>query len=396
MPTTLRHRAPTRGSDPATAPTGRASLPARGGGRPAATLLRSADDVASADPLQTLLAASVARRARTALLQREPVPTAEAPAAEAAPAAAPATAAAKPPEPQAPGGSARSRTFFTANAEMLRKLPATDAELLFLLDEALDKGSDTVLDIHSYNWDKSWRGVPLIHRLFMRRNPGVEPLISLPNANGKGTYAVTIDSWEKVATSSGGWEKIGVTAAHWAEIKKIRDKIVFPLMRIVLPRTTKPGALAKDASVGERIAHRAYTYLGVRYVYGGNYQGANPEAADPELDKVNASDCAALVRRVFDDIGLKVSGTTGGGPAGDHVVHASAEWITVPKPTVATLAPGDLLISDSHIAIFVGDGSIIHAPHTGRVVSKDKISSVDKYPSVRRYAPKAAPATAAP
>jgi hypothetical protein len=124
----------------------------------------------------------------------------------------------------------------------------------------------------------------------------------------------------------------------------------------------------------------------------------NPAAKDPSVD-VGTVDCAELVRHVPVDakVNWKASGS---GPPKDNVVGASDDWIGVHATGVGDLAPGDLLISASHIAIFVGDGSIVHAPHPGRAVSKDKLSDLKSYTSFRRYQPRGtatkAPPTAAP
>ena len=104
-----------------------------------------------------------------------------------------------------------------------------------------------------------------------------------------------------------------------------------------------PGGSGHSAVVG--IAQR---YLGVPYVYG----GASPSGFD----------CSGLTMYCYAQIGVGLShGAT-------DQQHAST-----PVP-LSALQPGDLVFFGSasysyHVGIYVGGGSMIHAPHTGAVVS---------------------------
>jgi cell wall-associated NlpC family hydrolase len=109
-----------------------------------------------------------------------------------------------------------------------------------------------------------------------------------------------------------------------------------------------PGGSGHSAVVG--IAQR---YLGVQYVYG----GASPSGFD----------CSGLTMYCYAQIGIGLShGAT-------DQQHAST-----PVP-ISALQPGDLVFFGSasysyHVGIYVGGGSMIHAPHTGAVVSYGSIS----------------------
>jgi len=109
-----------------------------------------------------------------------------------------------------------------------------------------------------------------------------------------------------------------------------------------------PGGSGHSAVVG--IAQR---YLGVPYVYG----GAGPSGFD----------CSGLTMYCYAQIGIGLShGAT-------DQQHAST-----PVP-LSALQPGDLVFFGSasyshHVGIYVGGGSMIHAPHTGAVVSYGSIS----------------------
>ena len=108
-----------------------------------------------------------------------------------------------------------------------------------------------------------------------------------------------------------------------------------------------PGGSGHSSVVG--IAQR---YLGVPYVYG----GASPSGFD----------CSGLTMYCYAQMGIGLShGAT-------DQQHAST-----PVP-ISALQPGDLVFFGSasysyHVGIYVGGGSMIHAPHTGAVVSYGSI-----------------------
>ena len=110
-----------------------------------------------------------------------------------------------------------------------------------------------------------------------------------------------------------------------------------------------PSTLPSTGWTGQDIANLAATFLGVDYVYGGaSYDGI---------------DCSGLVMYCYAQVGVSVPhGAT-------SIMYYSG--VSVPRED---LKPGDVICYDygtycGHVAIYVGDGTVIHASSTrGQVV----------------------------
>ena len=90
----------------------------------------------------------------------------------------------------------------------------------------------------------------------------------------------------------------------------------------------------------------AYAQLGKPYVYG---------ATGPD-----SYDCSGLVQAAWAAAGVAIPRTT------------FEDWDALPHIPVSQMVPGDLIIYDGegHVAIYVGNGYIIDAPHTGAYVER--------------------------
>ncbi len=116
--------------------------------------------------------------------------------------------------------------------------------------------------------------------------------------------------------------------------------------------------------VGQDVVLGALAYLGVPYRYGGN-------------DPAKGFDCSGLVRHVFL------------GAASLELPRSAHEMARQGVPvTVADLQPGDLVFFNtrgrpySHVGIYIGDGSFVHAPaRRGQV----KIESMEPAYWQRRF-----------
>ena len=113
---------------------------------------------------------------------------------------------------------------------------------------------------------------------------------------------------------------------------------------------------AQDGNIGARSALAvARRQVGKRYRYG----GATPEGFD----------CSGLVYYAYRQAGIPVPRTT-------KALFGSARPVRLSE-----LQPGDLLFfkvssySVSHVAIYAGNGSFIHAPSSGKRVSAASMDS---------------------
>jgi len=105
---------------------------------------------------------------------------------------------------------------------------------------------------------------------------------------------------------------------------------------------------------GSAVVSDAEQYLGVPYVWG----GTNP---------ATGLDCSGLVQRVFGDLGISMPR-----------VAAEQAMQGTPVPSLADAQPGDLVTYGSpaeHIGIYIGNGMMIDAPHTGTTVRVDAVGT---------------------
>ncbi|MGH3249297.1 MAG: NlpC/P60 family protein [Trebonia sp.] len=106
---------------------------------------------------------------------------------------------------------------------------------------------------------------------------------------------------------------------------------------------TYSGSTASQA--GKAVAF-AFAQLGKPYVWGATGPGS--------------FDCSGLMYAAWGAAGVTLPRDTYG------------EWAGLPHVPLSDLQPGDLILynGESHVAMYVGDGYIIDAPHTGAVVEK--------------------------
>ena len=147
-----------------------------------------------------------------------------------------------------------------------------------------------------------------------------------------------------------------------------------------LAGTTDTSGSAAAGTTGQALIDEARKYLGVPYVWGGT---------DPQ----KGLDCSGLVQLVYKNLGIDL-------PRVSYQQATQGQKVA----SLDQARPGDLLAFGSprvnHIAIYIGDGKMIHAPRPGEKV---EVSDVYATPvAIRRILPDstttarvAGPATAA-
>jgi peptidoglycan DL-endopeptidase CwlO len=129
---------------------------------------------------------------------------------------------------------------------------------------------------------------------------------------------------------------------------------------VSVPVAPAPPVVSAGAGHPEAAAV-ALQYLGVRYAWG----GSTPAGFD----------CSGLVMYVYAQLGIQLP----------H--YAADQYLSGTPISRSSLQPGDLVFFDglSHVGIYIGNGQMVHAPHTGDVVRISNLSEFDSgYVGARR------------
>ena len=114
-----------------------------------------------------------------------------------------------------------------------------------------------------------------------------------------------------------------------------------------------------DQAVGNAIVAATRKYLGVPYLWGGN-------------DK-NGIDCSGLTKAAHAAVGIYIDRWSGHQAIGGKAIGSVAE-----------AKPGDIICYSGHVAIYIGNERVIHAPHTGDIVKEATVYLKDII-AIRRY-----------
>jgi hypothetical protein len=139
------------------------------------------------------------------------------------------------------------------------------------------------------------------------------------------------------------------------------------------PNPFLPDGALTPAAQSSAVVSIAIQYLGIRYKWG----GATPKAG---------FDCSGLVQYVFAQLDVPLPHY-----AASQYHSPGAVWVAPNR-----LQPGDLVFftgpdgtrrAPGHVGIYIGDGYLIDAPHTGSVVRVDNLSEpwfADEYVGAKR------------
>ena len=178
----------------------------------------------------------------------------------------------------------------------------------------------------------------------------------MPDEESETIITLTNGASCKIVSGGSNWTKIIVSSTN--EIGYVRTANVVQV--VTEPPKSKSGT-TKSATVvgsGSKLVNQAAKYLGVKYVYG----GSSPSGFD----------CSGLVQYCCRQLGVSVNRT------------ASAQYSNGVYVSRDNLQPGDLIFFSrggriSHVVIYAGNGMVIHAPHTGKTVSYQSLSSICSY-----------------
>lgn len=117
--------------------------------------------------------------------------------------------------------------------------------------------------------------------------------------------------------------------------------------------TSTRGVIQERHNVGEQIAKLAHSQVGIPYKWGGKTR--------------KGFDCSGLVLYVYSAYGIEVPRT------------ANEQFNRAQRVSMDRLRPGDLLFFKlesrriSHVAIYTGNGRMVHAPRSGKSVETSSI-----------------------
>jgi cell wall-associated NlpC family hydrolase len=192
-----------------------------------------------------------------------------------------------------------------------------------------------------------------------------------PAVPGRGSTPITTPSAHTAAAARAS----AVAAVHRqqayinglkASIQKILDEQAAARQRAAEAAagqgvdTTTNIPVPPSSTLGGQAVAIAEQYLGVPYVWG----GASPSGFD----------CSGLVMYVYAQLGVELP----------H--NALAQYEALPHVPLSDIEPGDLVFFNGfgHVGIYVGNGTMIHAPHTGTVVQFGSINDEGSIAGVAR------------
>lgn len=109
--------------------------------------------------------------------------------------------------------------------------------------------------------------------------------------------------------------------------------------------SSSSGNSASDAKRNALIEY-AQTFVGCHYVYSGNTMGCRDWSDGKGID------CSGFVNKVYAHFGYTVARQSGALRSSGRAVN---------NPSVSNMLPGDIVCYSGHVAIYIGNGKIVHA-----------------------------------
>lgn len=219
-------------------------------------------------------------------------------------------------------------------------------------------------------------------------NDSVVAVKLLPSKDSETLTTLANNTTCKIISGGSNWTKIIVSATNeigyvkTANVQKIAEpkpatakakkstNVSTNSAKASAAKAGKAVETNKDIAVasgnGSRLVAQASQYIGTRYVYG----GTSPSGFD----------CSGLVQYSLKKLGVSIARSSG------------AQYGYGTSVSRANLQPGDLVFFSrgggiSHVAIYAGNGQVIHAPRPGKSVCYQSLSGLTgslKYVGAKR------------